>query len=92
MFLIGLLPNEIGDHLSNHDIKETIEETMLENSFTLEGIDMESQNMSLKFQTNSESSVAISAKIQLISRRVDEGIIYGSVILVALYICIRDHP
>ena len=65
-----------------------IAKSTLEQAFSLKGLDMSSQNVSLHFDTNAEKPVALSVKVQILSSRVDDGVIYGSIILVALYICI----
>ena len=65
-----------------------IAKSTLEQAFSLQGLDMNRQNVSLHFDTNSRKPVALSVKVQILSTRVDDGVIYGAIILVALYICI----
>ena len=80
-WIVGLFPDEIREDIS-------IRQTNVEKSFSLTGIDLMKQNVSLKFTTNHEDSVAIYVMVQLLSERIDEGVIYGSIILVVLYLCI----
>jgi hypothetical protein len=78
---IGLLPNELSGRFY-------MEKTTLQNSFNLEDIEVERNNVSLTFETNSQVAVPLSVKIQLLSEHVDEGVVYGAIVLVAMYVCI----
>ena len=73
---------------SIHVGSSTLKQTEIQTSFSLTGIDLATQNVSLNFFTFSHEPIAVSVKTQLLSERVNEGIIYGSVILLVMYICI----
>ncbi len=80
--MVGLLP-------SNFDAEELfVATTTLQNSFNLKGLDLDTQNVTLCFKTNSKTPVAMSVKLQILSLKVDKSVIYGALILVALYVCI----
>ena len=64
---MGLLQESPSTHLYNY-----IHETILDKSFNLDGIDLSEQDVDLVFQTNSHAPVALSAEIQLVSRKVDK--------------------
>ena len=78
---VGILPEELFD-------REFIRETALDYDFNLQGLDLSIQNVSLRIYTNSDTPVAFAANVQVLSRKVDNGVIYGAMILVALYISI----
>jgi hypothetical protein len=64
---VGLLQESSSTHLYNY-----IHETILDKSFNLEGIDLSKQDVDLVFETNSHTPVALSAEVQLVSRKVDK--------------------
>lgn len=80
-WMVGLLPYEMWDMFY-------MEKRTLSHAFQLEAVDLSQENVSLVFETTSEISVALSVQIQLLSVRVDSGILYGSIVLVAMYVCI----
>ena len=64
---MGLLPEGSSTHMYKY-----IHETVLDYSFDLDGIDLSKQDVDLIFETNSHTPVALSADIQLLSRKVDK--------------------
>ena len=79
---VGMYPDSL------HVGSSTLKQTEIQTSFSLTGIDLATQNVSLNFFTGSRDPIAVSVKTQLLSERVNEGIIYASVILLVMYICI----
>ncbi len=52
------------------------------------GIKMATRNQSRLKNLDLQEAVPLDVKLQLLSKRVDDGVIYGAIVLVALYICI----
>lgn len=80
---LGLIPPDV-------DISENlyVAQDSTKKIFNIEQIDLTLQSLSLVFKTNSENPVAFETQFQLLSRKVDLGVIYGTLILVSLYLCI----
>ena len=69
------------------DAVELVDDT-IENVFNIKEYDLKTQNLTLRFSTDSETPVAFFVALQLLSDKIDAGVIYGAIILVILYICI----